>query len=48
MGNNKYEMIYRYDKNNNLIYTKDSNDIEKWMGYDENNNLIFIKKFFWI
>ena len=35
--------IKEYDKNNNLIYYKDSSGYEYWREYDENNNLIHSK-----
>ncbi len=30
--------IYKYDKNNNKIYSKNSYGAEQWIEYDENNN----------
>ena len=35
--------IDKYDKNNNLIYYKDSNGYECWKEFDKNNNLIYSK-----
>ncbi len=35
--------IKKYDKNNNLIYFKDSKGDELWQEYDENNNMIHHK-----
>ena len=32
-----------YDKDGNLIHTKDSKGFEAWYEYDENNNLIHTK-----
>ena len=45
---NEQTIIKEYDKNNNLIYYKNSNGREKngrekWKEYDENNNLIHCK-----
>ncbi len=37
------EEIKKYDKNNNLIYFKNSKGSEYWMGYDKNNNKIHNK-----
>jgi len=33
----------KYDKNNNLIYSKNSNGYEFWNEYDKKNNLIYYK-----
>ena len=39
----KYENRYRYDKNNNLIYHKNSyGSVDLWK-YDDNSNLIYWK-----
>ena len=35
-----HEEWYEYDKNNNCIYYKDSNDNEEWREYDKNRNII--------
>jgi len=35
--------IKEYDKNNNLIYFKDSKGYESWKKYDKNNNEIYYK-----
>ncbi len=37
--------IKKYDDNNNLIYCKNSNDVESWHKFDENNNRIYLKYF---
>ncbi len=34
----------KYDKNNNVIYNKNSDGKEFWWEYDENNNLIYRKE----
>ena len=34
---------YKYDKNDNKIYTKLSNGYECWKKYDKNNNMIYYK-----
>ena len=35
--------IKKYNENNNLIYSKDSNGLEYWYKYDKFNNLIYFK-----
>ena len=35
--------IRKYDKNNNLIYSKGTSGLECWYKYDENNNEIHYK-----
>ena len=35
----KYKQWFKYDKNGNLIYEKNSNGRKKWYKYDKNNNL---------
>ena len=40
-GENK--MDEKYDKNNNLVYKKNSNGLGKWQEYDDKNNLIHFK-----
>jgi len=37
------KVITKYDKNNNLIYYKDSNGFEVWREYNEENNCIHYK-----
>ncbi len=34
---------YKYDENNNRIYSKNSYGEEQWWEYDENNNVIHCK-----
>ena len=36
----------KFDKNNNRIYSKNSNGFEIWVKYDENNNKIYYKNSF--
>ena len=38
--------VKKYDKNNNLIYIKDSDGYENWWKYDENNNIVHFKDSF--
>ena len=36
---------WEHDENNNMIYTKDSEDLkEVWQEFDKNNNLIYYKE----
>ncbi len=35
--------IKKYDKNGNLIYSKDTYGLETWHHYDESNNKIYYK-----
>ncbi len=37
------EKIKEYDKNNNLIYYKNTSGFERWYKYDENNNEVYYR-----
>ena len=39
----KTEEIKEFDKNNNLIHSKNSSGYEVWQEFDENNNLIYFR-----
>ena len=38
-----YECWYEYDKNGNVIHTKNSDGFEEWYKYDKNGNQIHYK-----
>lgn len=38
-----YEEFFNYDKDNNLIHTKNSNHMECWYEYDINRNKVYLK-----